>query len=172
MINKYYQQWKAYKDIKNNITYNLQHLHIFSIKKKINNNIIKIVIRFSDHCFTKNLEEWKKYNKKELYLFSPINRIFCKNRYRLSLKLKKILKEKFNWNIFFKQKTQTLDFFKVEIWDEKFYIYFDLKKTKSDSLLMSINSIYTRKNNPEKNSQKINFDLLIEKILKNKDPRL
>lgn len=170
--NKYYQNWKSYKDVVNKITYNLQHLHIFSLKRKIDNNIINIVIRFSDHCFTKSPEKWIKYNDKEFYLYSPKPRVFCKKRYNLSLKLKEILKEKFDWYVFFTKKNKTIDYFKIEIWEEKFYIYFDIKKEKQNSLLMSINSIYTRRNNPENKSQKINFELLVKKILKNKDPRI
>lgn len=163
--NKYYQRWKAYR--KNWKLYDLSHLHQFSFFKKIWNNTVRIVVSFSDHCFTeKNINN----SSENLYLHSyPEPRIFSEERYNLSLNLREIILNKFFWAVYFSQKN---DYFKIELWNWlKYFIYFDIKKRTSKSMEILVNSAYIRNNNPELWSNKINFDTLLQIIYKNKKPK-
>lgn len=166
---------KAFK--KKWITYDLSHLHPFSLPIKINHKWLlrkKIMIQvvFSSHCFTSKFDS-KKHSIDDKYNQCNEWRYFCLERYDLSKKYLKDIIRSFS-DLCIKNKvffSNNADFFKLnllELWD--YYVFFTLKKSKinNNDLLMIITSAHLRDDNLYHKQPDINLKALLIWVFTNK----
>ncbi len=152
----------------NNETYDLSHLHPFTLEiindAKDGKDEQKYIfdVRFSLHCFTNACKE--SDDKKLQYSDNRETRSFCFTRYQLSLKLPEIVKV-----IHTKRCNHTGkgNFFIIESITEdgdliEYEVYFDIKKSprNNDPMKLFIQSAYVRTEESKKyrhQAKKINF---------------
>ena len=143
-------KWKPFHH--NKATYDLSHLHPFTIKleqaaKKDNpKRIYTFDVEFSLHCFTKSA--LADYESTLLYKDNRESRVFCFERYTLSLQLPSIIAD---IHTKFCSHTGKGNFFIIELINDsgttiEYEIYFDIKKSssKAQNLKLFIQSAYVR----------------------------
>lgn len=171
--------------------YDLSHLNPFlwefiqPARNEITEKRYKVLFEFSHHCFTKSPNKYKgetlaNYPAELKYETEKETRIFCIERYQLSLRLPEILKEMDKNKCFFtsaddKFMTISIEEDNGEIVD--YEIYFSLKKSNIKNevcaLYIFINSAYKRTedyklHSPRRHLKPVSLFVLLYNTLNNK----
>lgn len=170
--------------------FDLSHLNAFYTefiqppKAGMSEKIYRCLIEFSHHCFTKSPNVHKGENLLDYpatlhYKTEKETRIFCLERYRLSVKLPEILRQMDQQKCFF---TSAHDkFLTISLQDQHnqtvdYEIYFSLKKSPRYDVHIFINSAYTRSPDyntyqPPPRRKSVSLFVLLHNTLHNKKIR-
>lgn len=97
--------WKAYRD-SSGATYLLDHLHDSVIAFQLPMTTTRpaqsvgILVTYSLHCFTRSPRDGEGYLLRDVYYRNPEGRLFCSDRWTLSLGLPDIIRSLPNRNCF------------------------------------------------------------------------
>lgn len=139
-------------------TYNLSHLNAFYTEfvqvatKSQSEKRYRCLIEFGTHCFTKSPNVHKgetlaNFDNSLHYVTDKEIRLFCPERYQLSLKLPEILRNLDKHKCYFTSANDK--FLTISIQNQQgemvdYEIYFSLKKSKTCDVHIFINSAYLR----------------------------